>query len=121
MKKLILIILLTIPTSAFAKHKHYEKFYQEAWCQGKGQTEVVLDDRTRVDCLTEIHAVEHDFARKWAEAIGQSLYYAVKTGKTPGIVLILEKKSEYKYLERINKVIKYYNLPIKVWVITNFD
>jgi len=68
------------------------KPYQEKWCtEHGGQVEVVLPDRTRCDCLTETHAIEFDFGKKWAEAIGQALYYAIQTGKKPGIVLILEK------------------------------
>ena len=36
------------------------------------------------------YAVEFDFAEKWAEAVGQALYYALKTGKKPAVVLIME-------------------------------
>ena len=43
--------------------------------------EVVMKDCTRCDILTATHAIEVDFARKWAEAIGQSLNYAMHTGK----------------------------------------
>ncbi|WP_171018846.1 hypothetical protein ACONUD_00725 [Microbulbifer harenosus] len=51
--------------------------YQLPWCEtAGGVAEYVLPDRTRVDCLTETHAMEFDFAPKWAEAIGQALYYA---------------------------------------------
>jgi hypothetical protein len=63
--------------------------------------EYVLDDKTRVDCLTDTLAVEVDFAQKWAEAVGQSLYYAYKTGKKPGIVLILERPEHSRYLDRL--------------------
>ena len=40
--------------------------------------EVVMKDGTRCDILTSTHAIEVDFAKKWAEAIGQSLNYASK-------------------------------------------
>jgi len=58
--------------------------------------EVVLPDKTRCDCLTETHAIEFDFGSKWAEAIGQALYYAIHANKRAGIVLVLEKK-DYRY------------------------
>ena len=45
--------------------------------------EVVMKDGTRCDILTATHAIEVDFAKKWAEAIGQSLNYAMQTGKRP--------------------------------------
>lgn len=34
-------------------------------------------DKTRVDCLTETHAVEFDFAKKWAESSGASFILSI--------------------------------------------
>ena len=34
---------------------------------------------TSIDCLTSDYTVEFDFAPKWAESMGQSLYYANMT------------------------------------------
>ena len=52
------MFLLAIPSVSAAKHLHKEKYYQELWCaKEKGQTEVVLPDRTRCDCLTRIFIV----------------------------------------------------------------
>ncbi len=81
--------------------KKYEKDYQEAWCKGKGVAEFVLADRTRVDCLTDTHAIEFDWANKWAEAIGQSLYYSFATNKKAGIVIILKKEKDKKHLTKL--------------------
>ena len=36
------------------------------------------------------HAIEFDFAEKWAESIGQALHYSFMTGKRAKVVLILE-------------------------------
>ncbi len=100
MKKLILTflsILIALPIQA--AHQYKEKEYQEVWCkQAGGVTEYVLDDGARVDCITDEYAIEFDFASKWAEAVGQSLYYALKTEKKPGIVLILEKETDRRFL-----------------------
>ena len=60
LKILIAIIAVAIFTaSAYAeKKKHPEKWYQEKWCAAKGgESEVVLPDKTRVDCLTGDYAV----------------------------------------------------------------
>ncbi len=62
------------------------------------------------DCM-----VEFDFGNKWAEAIGQSLYYSIQTGKKAGIALILEKPNDYKYWIRLNTVIDRNNLKIDTW------
>jgi hypothetical protein len=92
-----------------------ERYYQEKWCQGV--TEHVLHDRTRVDCLTETHAIEYDWGTKWAQSLGQSLGYAFETSKRAGIVLILEDKQDYKYWIKLNSIIEYYRLPIDTWKI----
>jgi len=113
-----LILLIFPPQFAHAKHLHPEKYYQNQWCaEHSGQTEVTLPDRTRCDCLTDTHAIEFDFGPKWAEAIGQALYYGLQTGKRPGIVLILEQERDYKYWIRLNTVIKNYNLAIDTWMV----
>lgn len=83
----------------------------------KGNIEHVLSDRTRVDCLTTTHAIEYDWGKKWAEAIGQSLYYSAMTGKKTGIVLITNPRTKARYLKRLNKAIEAHNLDIDVWTI----
>ena len=67
------------------------------------------------DCLTDTHAIEFDFGNKWAEAIGQALYYFIQTGKRAGVVLILKKQKDYKYWIRLNTIVEHYGLPIDVW------
>lgn len=122
MNKQIFAILLTFLTLNFfslhsdAKSRLYlEKIYQNSWCSAVGGTqEVVLSDKARVDCVTPTHAVEFDFADKWGESIGQSLFYGATLGRKPGIVLIMEDaKKDKKYLDRVNLVARQNN--ITVW------
>tara|TARA_B100000315_G_scaffold96475_1_gene88613 strand:- start:1204 stop:1647 length:444 start_codon:yes stop_codon:yes gene_type:complete len=97
------------------KSKKNERDYQEPWCNREGgKTEFVLKDETRIDCLTSEYAIEFDFGKKWAESIGQSLYYAMMTGKKPGVVLIVKKQNS-RYVKRLMKVAEKYK--IKVWVL----
>ena len=115
----IILGFVTIALIANAKNLHPEKWYQAEWCKTNGgQLEVVLPDKTRCDCVTSSHAIEFDFGRKWAEAIGQALYYSIQTGKKPGIVLILERKGDYKYWIRLNTIISHFGLPIDTWKTT---
>lgn len=108
------MLLVISPPVVFAGHLHLEKYYQEAWCkQAGGVTEYRLDDGTRVDCLTDDYAIEFDFAPKWAESVGQALFYSLKTGKQPGVVLIMENDGDERYLDRLNALAVKYN--IKVW------
>lgn len=99
---IFLIIFLTA-NGAYCAHLYSEKTYQEQWCKAHGgQMEYMLNDKTRVDCLTDKLAVEFDFAPKWAECIGQALYYGQKTNKTPACVLIMERgEKDVKYLKRL--------------------
>jgi hypothetical protein len=81
----------------FNSEADYVDYYCPQW---KGKVEVVLDDRTRVDCLTDSHAIEFDWCKKWAEAIGQSLYYAKMTNRKPKIVLICSS-GETRFIKRL--------------------
>ena len=75
-----------------------------------GVEEYENKDFTRVDCLTDTHAVEFDFANKWHESIGQALHYSVMTGKRAKVVLILdEPKAQMTYFKRIKRIGKRYN------------
>jgi len=129
MKKYFIPIIIVIigfwsfvVSSAIAGHVHPEKYYQEKWCnEHNGIIEYILDDGTRVDCLTDTHAIEFDFAPKWAEAIGQSLYYSSQTEKEPGIVLIMDGKKDIKYLLRIWTTMLYHGFSIRTWSMQEDD
>ena len=110
------VILALIPSISLAARLHRESWYQARWCaEQNGEMEVVMPDGTRCDCLTATHAVEFDFASKWAESIGQALLYASWSGKRGGIVLIIEKEKDLRYVERVNRVIAEFTLPIDTW------
>jgi len=113
--KLILVLIClacALPTQA--KRQFYEVEYQTAWCNANnGQMEYVLDDNSRVDCLLPEYAIEFDFADKWAEGVGQSLYYGLKTKRKPGIVLIMENNSDEIHLKKIELLSQKYG--IKIW------
>ena len=118
MKNLLLIILLLFMLPVSAKHMFREEVYQAYWCgQNEGIIEYKLNDKTRVDCLTEQYAVEVDFAPKWAECVGQALYYGQKTKRCPACVLILENgEKDLKYLRRLRYVA--YKKGIRTFTIT---
>ena len=95
---------------------HVEKFYQQKWCEEHhGRMEVVLRDGSRVDCVTDTHAIEFDFDKKWAESIGQALNYAMITGLRGGIVLI--GPVDEIGVHRVIDVIDHYQLPLDIWTV----
>ena len=74
-----------------------------------------LWDNTRVDILTDEWAVEVDWAHKWPEAVGQSLWYSCVSGKKPGICLLVNMTDDFKHIYRCNVVAAKYN--INVWLV----
>ena len=124
-KVLILFLVLFCIGSLFSEKDqdaYQEKDYQK--CCGilmDGDIEVRLDDGSRCDIVTKEYAIEVDFAYKWAEAIGQSLYYAAMLNKKPGIVLIVTKKSNLRFYDRLMIVNEKYNLGIEIWLIRVYD
>ena len=134
--KTLAFLFLAITLNSNAETIHPEMYYQDKWCSDMNGCvmekliedrliEHVLHDRTRVDCLLDLdvgdriekYAVEVDFAKKWAESIGQSLHYAEQTNRQPGILIIIEKESDYKHLYKLYSAIKKGKLDIRVWVI----
>lgn len=89
--KLFLVFLsIGVFTALSAKRLNSESYYQDiAAKKYNGQAEVTMPDGTRCDLVTEKHAIEVDFADKWAQAIGQSLNYAFQSNRRAGILLIL--------------------------------
>ena len=76
----------------------------------------------RVDCLIPEYAIEVEWAKKWAEAVGQSLYYADATARKPEIILLCEKSEGPvegecpSYVYRLEEALKFVNTHVYVWV-----
>lgn len=65
--------------------------------QVEGVSEHTLWDKSRVDILTETYAIEVDWSKKWAEAVGQAIYYSKMTGKKPAIILLTKEEEDVRY------------------------
>lgn len=116
MKALIILAVGLLLTANALVHAHPKETNVVAWwCAGKGEDEVELPNKTRVDCLTATHAIEADWAKMWYEAVGQSLYYASLTQKRAGILLIQRNDWDGIYYQRCLETIRFYQLSIDVW------
>jgi hypothetical protein len=75
----------------------------------------------RVDLVTEEYAFEIEWANKWKQSIGQSIWYGLQTYKKPGIILLLRSKEDYKYFIQLNTALEYAHLSdqIKVYLFPN--
>jgi len=72
-----------------------------------GKAEVVMPDRTRCDLLTDVYAIEADWAHKWAEGVGQCVHYALLTGKAPGLILLTrDRAKDSTHIARATRVCK---------------
>ncbi len=117
------VFLLLLPFLVFfsAKGQLSEKQYSElVQRELGGQLEAPVPSG-RVDVLTDYFAIEVEFARKWKNSIGQSLWYALNTSRKAGIVLILENESDWKYVQQLTTTLDYSNLKskVKVWIYPN--
>jgi hypothetical protein len=122
MKRLLILIILLLISALCCGQltKQRESYYQNLFAERiHGQKEVLLDDKTRVDVLTDTFAIEVDFADKWSQSVGQSIYYAEKLHKKAGIVLVINGLEDDRFIQRLMMVaIKH---DITVWVIDYKD
>lgn len=85
---------------------------QEKWAlKLKGETEV----QTEVgfaDLVTKTHCYEVKAARKWKQAIGQSLTYSFYLGKKPGLILYNSKSQLNGRTYYILEVCKHFGIKL---------
>lgn len=112
------LILFIVVFSTKLVSQQYEKDFQLLIQQEMGGEIEVAVTSGRVDLVTEEYAIEIEFASKWKQSIGQALWYALQTNKTPGIILIKKSDEEYKYVVQLGSALQYAGLNdrIKVWV-----
>lgn len=101
---------VTEPRIEVAAHDKTERAYQAdivALLNSEGveaTDEFVLPDGARVDVMTEEYAIEIDFTNKWAECIGQALYYGQVTNKKPVCLLLVEVDPKEPGIKRCRAV-----------------
>jgi hypothetical protein len=85
------------------------------------QLEYELPSGGRVDCLNPNFAIEVEWAHKWAESVGQSLYYAAATDRKPGIILLCTQSEGpveglcRSYVYRLEYALKFVPTHVQVW------
>lgn len=108
--------LVLFSITIFSQTKLKEKYYQEAFADlMEGKTEVLLNDRTRVDVMTDTHVFEVDFAEKWAESIGQALHYQGMTGKQAGVLLVIKGYQQEDSLDKLMGVAAKHGIEVWIW------
>lgn len=119
MKRLLpLFVVLLVPALVQAEYPTETEWATAHADDFDAQNEVRLWDRTRCDYVTDTHAIEIDWAKtgKWAEAVGQAMYYSIVLDKKPGIIMLVkDQNTDRKYVYRCQTVCA--KLGIKLWVV----
>lgn len=111
-----LLLLIALPVWMGETRKHPLDWYRTRWCESAGgEISAKMADGTTCDCLTPTHAVEFAFADHWHSVIGQAMYNSYQSGKTPGVVLIIEQESDEKYFRRLTETMTRFSLPMGIW------
>lgn len=111
-----LIGIIAVPVFFQDTRTHPLNWYKKKWCNNyQGRIDAPMPDKTSCACQTDNNAVEFAYADSWHNAIGLTLYNGMQTGIKPGLVLIIENKSDEKYLDRCKNTIEKFKLPIDVW------
>ena len=97
-----------------------EAYWQRQYCAGM-EIEKKLITGGRIDCFNDEFAIEVDWANKWAEAVGQSLYYAGATDRKPAIILLCTESEGpveglcRSYVYRLEHALAFVNTHVDVW------
>lgn len=110
MRYLLVIYLLSISFSVSSQSPLSEGNYSDYIQSLIGGEREVSIKSGRVDLLTSTHAYEIERANKWKQSIGQSIWYGLQTNKKPGIILLVIKKTDYKYFVQLNSALNYAGL-----------
>jgi hypothetical protein len=121
MHKPLLACLLVVGLWPTASEAQSEREWQRLYCRGM-DLDVHLATGGEVDCLSAEHAIEVEWTKHWAEAVGQSLYYAGDTGRKPGIILLCESTGYddaeglcRSHIYRLEIALKFVNSHVELW------
>tara|TARA_Y100001934_G_C12317367_1_gene758230 strand:- start:564 stop:1154 length:591 start_codon:yes stop_codon:yes gene_type:complete len=118
MRKNLFTIFIFIISVAFGFANVFasEAEHKKEWCsKHNGEIDYKTRENFKVDCLTETHAIDFSAGEKWKQSLVQSYRNSVGTGKTPGIVLIIENAKDKKHLKQLRSAIAKRRLGIKTW------
>jgi len=105
MKRYSLTLVVVLLVAAGARHARRadNELYWEAIiaAQLHAEAEHRLPCGARVDLLTPTAAIEIDWPKKWAEGVGQALYYGAQTNRRAVVLyLVSDPVAEARYLDR---------------------
>ena len=122
---ILAVVFTTMPLLVHASstnHKKQDADYVKEVCKiQRGQTEVYVSKRSRVDCVTAKYVIEVDYADLWKRNIDQALRYGKDSGKKAKLVLVVEDKSELSYVKKARAEVKLKSLNLEIETFENFE
>jgi len=109
-------MILAITAAMLIAPAHYEtEIVKKIAPKYNSKVEVRLWDDSRCDMVGKEIAWEVDWAKKWAEGVGQALYYSILLNKKPGVVLLTyDRKKDQKYIYRAQTVCAKYGIRLEI-------
>ena len=98
---------------------YHEDYYNMKYCSLIGGEYNSKSGSFRLDCETTDVAWEGEWIynnSKMYQAIGQSMIYAKSTGKKPGILFYVRKKSDMKRVEMAKRTFEYFDIDYEIKV-----
>jgi len=108
---LILSVFFFLPLHAQKEADYITELAQKL----HGQSEVSCYGG-RADIVTDTYAFEVEFAPKWKNAIGQSLWYGLQLDRKPGIIIVMRDLSERRYALMLQSALDYAGLTDQIKV-----
>jgi len=113
--KSLLFICVVVFVAGFVRGETEREACERLAPKYEALTEWMLPDRSRVDLLSEKIAWEVDWAPKWAEGIGQAIYYAAWTERAGGLILLVKDPEREKvYVLRAKLACAWAGLTLRV-------
>ena len=114
---IIFLSLLLLLVSSIQAQGVTESSFLPAIQQRLGGSTEVRCYGGRADLVNDTYAIEVEFAHKWKNSIGQSLWYGLQLDRQPGIVIIMQSLNDRKYGIQLQSALDYAGLTehIKVW------
>jgi hypothetical protein len=117
----VAVVALLFVAARPARREHNELYWSAIIAeQLHGKAEYRLPDGARVDILTADEAIEIDWPNKWAEGVGQALYYGAATWRRATVVyLVSDPEREACHIERGRIAAQAGGVAVRLWSVTD--
>ena len=125
---IICILLCLISYARPADEKQNTNIYINKYCSDRGNAFARIQKNIIVDCLTDKVLWKISFAEDWQSAMTDALTYKIyddyrgepEYAPDPGVILVQTDVNDYKYMVKLQQLVKFYKLPLKLDTIEDY-